>query len=208
MRLVAALLALGCAHAALRLDLEQTIETVLARKSAEPLWVESTHAQALAEFEQACAGKLARTPPHPNAAAFRGIVERLLAPSGRRVIEVLYLECGASFSAVTLAAIVLANSSWLSRASEDELWAVAAHEMAHRPSDFSRRVVIGLHIPGLDRATRASLATDLEVKADAGAVALLRAAGRDPVSLRRFLEKENRAAYSEQLKQRLAALGR
>jgi hypothetical protein len=28
--------------------------------------------------------------------------------------------------------------------------AVAADEIAHRPSDFSRRIVIGFHIPGLD----------------------------------------------------------
>jgi len=136
------------------------------------------------------------------------MVDRFLLPSGRRAIEVLYLECGTRFTAVTLAAIVLANSSWLSRASQDELWTVAAHEMAHRPSDFSRRVVVGLHIPGLDAATKARLATEMEVRADSGAVTLLRAAGRDPASLRRFLEKENRAASSEELRQRLAALGR
>lgn len=208
MKPVSALLALGLAHAALRPEIEQSIEVTLSRKIDEPLWLESTFAQAHAEFEQACGSKSTASAPSPAARTFRAIAGKLRPASGRTAIEVRFLDCGMNISAVTFGAIVLVNTSWLARASADDLWPVAAHEMAHRPSDFSRRVVIGLHMPALDAAAREQLATEMEIRADAGAVTLLRGAGRDPGSLRRFLEREYRAAPSAQLRQRLNALSR
>jgi predicted Zn-dependent protease len=190
----------------LRLDPGQAVETALSRKVSEPLWLESTFAQALDEIQHACGSAMTQSASTPAAAAFRSIAERLLRPSARNAIEVQFLDCGRQFFALTLGAVILVNTAWLARASEDDLWLVAAHEMAHRPSDFSRRVVIGLHVPGLDAAAQERLAMEMEIQADAGAVRLLRSAGRDPASLRRFLEKENRAAPSAQLRRRLEAL--
>lgn len=207
MRPIALLLAASlAASAALRIDLDERIETTLARKSAEPQWIESIIAQALAEIEQSCGRRLTPAPPGPMADRFRSIAQQLLRPSGRSAIDVQFLDCGRGMTAVTLGAIIVVNSSWLARASEDDLWAVAAHEMAHRPSDFARRVVIGLHVPGLDAATRDHLVTELEMKADAGALFLLNSGGRNSTALRRFLEQENRATPSPQLRKRLSAL--
>jgi predicted Zn-dependent protease len=205
MRLLPLFLALGCAQAALHLDLEQKLESILSRKAAEPLWLESTFAQALAEVEQACGAKFTSSPRTRPARTFRGIAEGLLRASGRSAIEVRFIDCGRRISALTLGAMILVDAGWAAGAAEDDLWAVAAHEMAHRPSDFSRRVVIGMHLPAVNASQKERLVTGIEIEADSRAAVLLRAAGRDPGLLLRFLEKEFRAAPSPQLRRRLDA---
>jgi hypothetical protein len=205
MRLLPLFLALGCAQAALHLDLEQKLETMLSRKSAEPLWLESTFAQALGEVEQACGAKFTSSARTRPARTFRAIAERLLRPSRRTAIEVRFIDCGRRISALTLGAMILVDSGWLASAGEDDLWAVAAHEMAHRPSDFSRRVVIGMHLPAADVSAKERLFTEIEIQADSGAGVLLRGVGREPSLLLRFLEREFRVAPSPQLRRRLDA---
>jgi hypothetical protein len=204
MRILSLFLAVGCAQAALHLDLEQKLETILSRKAAEPLWLESTVAQALGEIEQACGAKFTSSPRTRPARTLRAIAEQLLRPSGRSAIEVRFIDCGRRISALTLGAMILVDTGWLASAGDDDLWAVAAHEMAHRPSDFSRRVVIGMHL-SVDEAAKERLVTEIEIKADSGAWVLLRGARRDPSSLLRFLEREFRASPTPQLRRRLDA---
>jgi hypothetical protein len=206
MRLLPLLLAASLGNAALRLDLDERIETTLTRKSAEPLWLESILWQALGEIQQACGHPMSSEPLSPAARKFRSIARRFLRPSGRTTLDLRFLDCGRNISALTLGAIVVVNTSWLARAAEDDLWAVAAHEMAHRPSDFARRVIIGLHVPGLDANTKEHLVTEIEINADARAQILLRGAHRNPKFLRRFLEAESRRTPSPQLRRRLEAM--
>ncbi len=206
MKLCLILMGVVCAHAALRHDVQRRMEKTLDQKSAEPHWIESIYAQLFAEMQQKCGSKLTTQSPGPAGRAFLSIVERLFPASGRSAIEVLFIDCPAPMAAVTVGATIIAGAAWLARAGEDDLWAVAAHEIAHRPADFSRRVVIEYHMPGIDAEEKARLATEMELRADAGAVVLLRAAGRDPGALLRLLLKETRSAPSVEMRQRMAAL--
>ena len=207
MRVLPLFLAAGCAFAALHHDLEQKLESTLSRMSADRDWLRFTAAQAIGEIEQTCGAKFTSEPRTGPARTFRGIAEGLLRASGRSAIEVRFIDCGRRFPALTLGAMILVNTSWLAQASEDDRWAIAAHEMAHRPSDFSRRVVIGMHLHAPD-AAKDDLVTGIEIEADSRAAILLRSAGRDPSVLQRFLEREFRRDPSPQLRRRLDAYAR
>ena len=204
MRLLPLFLAAGCAYAALHHDLEQKVESILSRMSADRDWLRFTAAQAIAETEHACGSKFTSEPRTAPDRSFRDTAESLLRASGRSTIEVRFIACGRNFPALTLGAMILVNTDWLAEASEDDRWAIAAHEMAHRPSDFSRRVVIGMHLPA-SAAAKDDLVAGIEIEADSRAAILLRGAGRDPAVLRRFLEREFRRDPSPQLRRRLDA---
>jgi predicted Zn-dependent protease len=195
----------ACAVLAAGADPEHHLERALSRKTAEPLWVEGTVAQALHEIEQACGSRMKPRAPGPAGDQFRTIAESLLAASGRHTIKVWFIACSVRFSALTLGAIVIVSNEWLARATEGDLWAVAAHEMAHRAGDFSRRIVIQHHLPGVSTHDKQRLEAEIEMRADQGAMLLLRSAGYDPAALRRFLDKEIRPGISTETRLRLLA---
>lgn len=198
------LLAAVCAHAAIRHDANREMERVLVEKAAEPRWIESTYAQVFGEMEEKCRSKLSAEAPGAQGRAFRSIVERLFPASGRNRVEVLFIDC--PLPAVTVGAMIVSGVSWLTRATEDDLWAVAAHELAHRPADFSRRVVIEYHMPGLDAEEKTQLVADMELSADTRALELLKSAGRDPRALLHFLRKASRTDRSAVMRARLDVL--
>jgi hypothetical protein len=109
-------------------------------------------------------------------------------------------------TAVTLDATIIASGPWLSRAADYELWAAAAHELAHRPTDFARRFVIEYHLPGFNADDKSRLAFDIESRADRHAMEVLRAAGVPVEALAHALEKEAAINRSADLRRRIAAI--
>jgi hypothetical protein len=185
---------------------EREVEAKIDEIAAVPLRLRAIYTQALRDIEGACGSQLTTSAEHDSGTAFRRIVERLLGGSGRDRIEVLFVECSAPMTAVNLGATIVASAAWLSRAAERDLWAVAAHELAHRPGDFTRRFVIEYHLPGFGADDKARLCFDIESRADRRAMELLRAAGRPGETLPHALKQELARNPSPELRRRIAAI--
>jgi hypothetical protein len=203
---ICAVAAAGAATITAPCEAERQVEAKVDEIAAAPLWLQSIHTQALREIEDVCGSKLTTSAANDSGTAFRRIVQGLLGASGRDRIEVLFAECPAPMTAVNLGATIVASGAWLSRAAERDLWAVAAHELAHRTDDFARRFVIEYHLPGFRYDDKTRLCFDIELRADRRAMELLRAAGRPAETLAHALKQELARNPSPELRRRIAAI--
>jgi hypothetical protein len=203
---ICAVAAAGAATITAPCDAERQVEAKVDELAAVPLRLRSLYAQALRDIEGVCGSKPTTSAANDSGTAFRRIVEGLLGASGRDRIEVLFAECQAPMTAVNLGTTIVASRAWLSRATERDLWAVAAHELAHRPSDFARRFVIEYHLPGIGADDKTRLCFDIESRADRRAMELLRAAGRPGETLAHALKQELARNPSPEVRRRIAAI--
>jgi hypothetical protein len=199
-----AVAAAGAATITAPYEAERQVEAKVDEIAAVPLRLRTLYARALREIEGVCGPTTSAA--NASGTAFLRIVERLLKASGRDRIEVLFAECPAPMTAVNLGATIVASGAWLSHAAERDLWAVAAHELAHRPGDFARRFVIEYDLPGIGADDRTRLCFDIESRADRRAMELLRAAGRPAETLSRALKQELARNPLPELRRRIAAI--
>jgi hypothetical protein len=203
---ICAVASAGAATITAPCEAERQVEAKVDKIAAAPLRLHSLYAQAFRDIEGVCGSKLTTSAANDSGTTFRRIVEQLLRASGRDRIEVLFAECSAPMTAVNLGATIIASGAWLSRAAERDLWAVAAHELAHHPGDFARRFVIEYHLPGFGAADKTRLCFDIESRADLRAMELLRAAGRPGETLAHALKQETARNRSPEPRQRIAAI--
>jgi hypothetical protein len=116
------------------------------------------------------------------------IGQKLLPYSKRMSLEIKIIDCpSAEGTALTISSIVFVFSRWLKKASEEERWAILAHEISHRPDDLLRLVVCRDILQG--ECPLEEYRIFLEKRADEEAVSLLFKVGRDPAFLLRAIRR-------------------
>jgi hypothetical protein len=117
---------------------------------------------------------------------FLKAVEFFIPLSQRKRVDVVFLGPPEARIAFGMGDYVFVSSSWLKKASDEDIKAVAAHEISHDPSDFLRLVVCREHEIGCNLEGLTNL---LEVEADQRAITLFLRSGEDPGSYLRSLKK-------------------